>query len=73
MDAVGKAVCSFLHDSALDQVFAEQLWSFLHSGLTIAAYDRMLFGGNDSNSSGGSGSDLQEPDGMQLLFEEHGD
>jgi hypothetical protein len=23
--------------------FAEQLWSFLHSGLTVVAYDRLLF------------------------------
>lgn len=24
--------------------FAAQLWCFLHSGLTVAAYDRLVFG-----------------------------
>jgi hypothetical protein len=24
--------------------FAEHMWSFLHSGLTVMAYDRLLFG-----------------------------
>lgn len=24
--------------------FAEQLWSFLHSGLTVVAFDRLVFG-----------------------------
>lgn len=27
--------------------FAEQLWRFLHAGLTVTAYDKLIFGDDD--------------------------
>jgi hypothetical protein len=40
--------------------FAEQLWSFLHSGLSCQAYDSFLFGADASQGSGEpSGQDEQ--------------
>lgn len=57
---VSTAVGSFLPEQLLAQVFAEELWAFLHSGLTIAGYDRLAFGGSGS-SSGSSDKEDEGP------------
>lgn len=40
--AVAASMAGFLVEDQAAQ-FAEQLWCFLHSGLTVAAYDRLVF------------------------------
>lgn len=40
---VAKAMDGFLGQHG--EQFAQQLWLFLHSGLTVAAFDRLVFGG----------------------------
>eukprot|EP00775_Hariotina_reticulata_P012257 gene12257-12395_t len=37
-----QSIAGFMPDHA--QTFAEELWDFLHSGLSVAAYDGMVFG-----------------------------
>lgn len=56
IEAVSQAVSSFLHEPPLSQTFAEELWAFLHSGLSVSGYDRLSFGGGNSNS----GSEQEE-------------
>lgn len=51
-EVVSKAVGSFLPEQLLALVFAEELWAFLHSGLTVAGYDRVSFGASGSSSNG---------------------
>lgn len=44
--------------------FAEQLWCFLHSGLTVAAYDRLVFGAaGEGEQQGEQGKQDQEDGG----------
>eukprot|EP00878_Enallax_costatus_P008540 GHUV01008928.1.p1 GENE.GHUV01008928.1~~GHUV01008928.1.p1 ORF type:complete len:296 (+),score=56.73 GHUV01008928.1:130-888(+) len=51
VQAVAQAISSFLPEQLLAESFADELWAFLHSGLTVAGYDRATFGGSSSSSS----------------------
>lgn len=50
MQQVTTSLKGFLDDHS--EQFAEQLWSFLHSGLSVAAYDRLIFGGGAETADG---------------------
>jgi len=44
-----QSVAAFIPDHA--NAFAEELWDFLHSGLSVAAYNDMVFGDGQALAS----------------------
>jgi hypothetical protein len=58
VDSITQAVQGFLDEHAA--AYAAQLWSFLQSGLSIAAHDAVLFGAEAPADGPGSSEDKEE-------------
>ena len=66
LEVTAAAAAAYLQDSAAQ--FASELWTFVASGLSVQAHDRLVFGAQDCADRQRSAEAPMNAEGSQLLF-----